>query len=124
MCSKLYQVSTTVKKKAICGVIPGYVRYFYKDGVLPTHTKPVFNDYKIMTIQSIIAKNGLILMGKILRFSSKIPLLIKNLIPPNSPSHHASHEMNLDWFDTYGIAQYRNTIFFKGPLLHNDYRNI
>ena len=62
-------------------------------------------------------------MGKILRFSGEIPLSIKNLILPNSPSHHASHQTNSDWLDTYGTAQYRNTIVFKGPLLHNEYAN-
>ena len=67
-----------------------------------------------MTVQSIIAKNGLI-------FSSEIPLYIRNLIPLNSPSHHPSHEATAEWFDAYGTAQFRNTMFFKGPLLHNDY---
>ena len=73
---------------------PGYVivRYFYKDGILPTHTKSAFKEYKIMTVQSIIAKNGLIFMVKVLKFSSEIPLYIRNLIPLNSPSHHPSHE--------------------------------
>ena len=111
----------TVQKKAMRAVMPGYVKYYYKDGVLPTHTKPAFREYNIMTVQSIIARNGLIFMGKVLRFSSEIPQSIRNLIPPNSPSHHASHETNIDWLDTYGTAQFRNTIFFKGPLLHNDY---
>ena len=65
--------------------MPGYVTYFYKDGTLPTHTKSAFKEYKIVTIQSIIAKNGIIFMGKVLRFSSEIPLSIRNLIPINSP---------------------------------------
>ena len=113
----------TVQKKAMRAVMPGYVRYYYKDGILPTHTKPAFKEYNIMTVQSIIAKNGLLFMGKVLRFSSEIPKSIKDLIPKNSPSHSVCHEVSNDWLDTYGTAQYRNTVFFKGPLLHNDYVN-
>ena len=33
----------TIQKKAIRAVMPGYVKYFYKDGVIPAHSKPVFN---------------------------------------------------------------------------------
>ena len=60
----------TVQKKAMCAVVPGYVRYFYKIGILPTHTKSAFKEYKIMTVQSIIAKNGLIfnVLGSVQKF--------------------------------------------------------
>ena len=60
-------------------------------------------------------------MGKVLRFSSEIPLSITNLIPLNSPSHHASREAIAEWLDAYGTAQFRNTILFEGQPLHNDY---
>ena len=44
----------TVQKKAYMrAVMPGYVRYLYKDVTLPTHTKSAFKEYKIMTVQSI-----------------------------------------------------------------------
>ena len=32
----------TMQKKGLRSVIPGYVTYFYKNGVLPTGTKPFF----------------------------------------------------------------------------------
>ena len=85
-------------------VMPGCLRYFDEDGILPTHTKSAFKEYKIMTVQSIIAKNKLIFTGKVLRFSSEIPLSIRNLIPLNSPSHHQSHEATAEWLDAYGTA--------------------
>ena len=47
--------------------MPGYVRYLYKDVVLPTHTKPAFKQYNIRTVKSVVAKNVLILMSKILQ---------------------------------------------------------
>ena len=46
----------TIQKKAIRAVMPGYIRYFYKDGVIPTHTKTAFNDFNILTVHNIIAK--------------------------------------------------------------------
>ena len=113
----------TVQKKAIRAVMPGYVKYYYKDGVLPTHTKSAFKEYTILTAQSVIAKNALILMSKIHMFVSNTPQSIRKLIPPNSPSHNASHNAEVDWIDIYCTAHYRNTIFFKGPLLHNDFVN-
>ena len=43
-------------------------------------------------------------MGKVLRFSSEIPLFITNLKPLNSLSHHPSHEATAEWLDAYGTA--------------------
>ena len=77
----------TVQKKGMRAVMPGCLRYFDEDEILPTHTKSAFKEYKIMTVQSIIVKNKLIFTGKVLRFSSEIPLSIRNLIPLNLPSH-------------------------------------
>ena len=48
-------------------------------------------------------------MGKVFRFSSEMPLFIRNLIPLNSPSHYPSHEATAEWLDAYGTAQLRNT---------------
>ena len=54
-----------VQKKAIQAVIPGFVKYFYKDGIIPSHTKPAFKEYNILTVQSMIAKNALMFMRKL-----------------------------------------------------------
>ena len=55
----------TIQKKGLRSVIPGYVRYFYKNGVMPTGTKSFFKKYNILTVQSVIAKNTLLYMIKI-----------------------------------------------------------
>ena len=102
----------TVQKKAIRAVMPGYVKYYYKDGVLPTHTKSAFKEYTILTAQSVIAKNALILMSKIHMFVSNTPQSIRKLIPPNSPSHNASHNAEVDWIDIY-IAQLTTEIQYS-----------
>ena len=57
-------------KVDIRSVIPGYINYRYKDGVIPGHTKVSFKEYGILTIHSIIAKNSLILMHKIKHHST------------------------------------------------------
>ena len=103
--------------------MPGFVKYFYKDGVIPSHTKPAFKEHNILTVQSIIAKNALIFMSKIFRFTSDIPSSIRKLISPNSPSHSPLHESVPEWLNVYGTPNYRNTVFFKGPLIHNDFAN-
>ena len=71
-CSLIWGFSTksniesifTMQKKAIRAVIPGFANYFYKDGETPHHTKFAFNNYGVLSIQNIIAKNALIFMYK------------------------------------------------------------
>ena len=48
----------TVQKKAMRTVMPGYVQYFYEDGITPAHTKSAFKEYNILTVQSIKAKTA------------------------------------------------------------------
>ena len=33
--------------------IPGFINYNFRDGLLPGHTKPAFNEYKILTFNII-----------------------------------------------------------------------
>ena len=42
----------TGQKKGLRAAMPGYVNYFYKDGVTPSHTKQSFNDMKILTVHN------------------------------------------------------------------------
>ena len=37
------------QKKGIRAVIPGFINYRFKDGETPGHTKPYFNEYKILS---------------------------------------------------------------------------
>ena len=41
------------QKKGIRAVVPGFINYKYRDGVLPGHTKKYFNEYNILTIHGI-----------------------------------------------------------------------
>ena len=111
------------QKKGIRAIMPGFVRYFFKDGSLPVHTKPAFKRFKILTIHGIIVKNTLILMYKLKHFPSMVPPSIRETIDPNSPLAHASptHELCEAWLETYNNNYHRKSVFFKGPLLaiHN-----
>ena len=40
-----------MQKKALRTVMPGYVQYYYEDGITLAHTKPVFKEYKVLTVQ-------------------------------------------------------------------------
>ena len=100
-------------------IMPGYVNYFYKDGLLPTHTRPAFVADEILTVHGIVAKNAALFMHKIRKFPISLPPSIKIIIASNSPLAHTDHETNEDWLNEYGTATYRNSIFFKGPLLYN-----
>ena len=75
-------------------------KLFYKDVVLPTHTKPVFKDYSILTVRGITPNNGLIFLSKKVRFSSTLSKsILELLMPTNSPATVliATHEPTTDW---------------------------
>ena len=111
--------------------MPGYVRYFYKDGVIPTHTKPAFNDYNILTVHNIIAKNTLLFMTKVTNIKGMLPTSIENLMPANAPNFNFKFREILmspnkvptcqNWLENYNSITYRKSIFFKGPLLYKDF---
>ena len=110
------------QKKGIRAVMPGFVNYFYKDGNLPTGTKSFFNNFSILTIHGIILSNSLIFMNKIFHFPNLMPPPVVKTIPENVPSRTFAviTETNHEWFNSYNTATYRNTVFFKGPLLFLD----
>ena len=107
------------QKKGIRAVMPGFVRFFYKDGSPPAHTKPAFTNFKILSIHGIIVMNALILMHKLKYFPDLLPPSIRDTIDSNSPLTHASptHESCEAWLDTYNNSYHRKSVFFKGPLL-------
>ena len=64
--------------------MPGFVRYFYKDSVILSHTKPAFKEHSILTVQSTIAKKSINFHEKNCQINLKYTsLLIGKLIPPN-----------------------------------------
>ncbi len=110
----------TGQKKGLRAAMPGYVNYFYKDGVTPSHTKQSFNDMKILTVHNVIATNALTFIHKVHNFPESLPPLVRNTIACNAPKQGDSHEECKDWLENYSNRCFNNTIFYKGPLLYCD----
>ena len=108
------------QKKGIRAVMPGYTNYFYKDGVLPVHTKPFFKQYNILTVHGIIVKNALILLRKIYNFPGSLPESVRALIASDAPTLGADHETSSTWLAKFTHSCYRSSIQYKGPLLYSD----
>ena len=108
------------QKKGMRAVMPGYVNFFFKDGVLPAHTKPAFSKFKILTVHGVIAKNALVFMHKVNNFPRSLPVSIRETIASDAPSGRSDHETCEAWLTKLGNGQYRNSIFYKGPLLAAD----
>ena len=108
------------QKKAIRGIMPGFTNYFYKDGLHPSHTKPFFTDFEILTVHNIVLKNIFIFFNNLQHFSNTIPLSIRQLIPNDSPSMTQVSDYCSEWYSKYNSYPYNRSVFFKGPLLYTD----
>ena len=106
------------QKKGMRAVIPGFVRYFYKNGKCPDHTKSYFNKFKIFTVQNVIALNSLLFVEKVRNFPKILPVSISSLISPNAPTHKSTFESSSDWLENFGTPIYQHSIFYKGVLLY------
>ena len=113
------------QKKGMRAIMPGYVRCSYKDGTLPTGTKNSFNNLSVLTVHGIVTCNAINFMNKILNFPSQLPKAVRDTIPSSVPSRTltapGSQPVILSsWSDVYNTHVYRNSLFFKGPLLYLD----
>jgi hypothetical protein len=108
------------QKKGIRAVMPGYVNFFYKDGVLPAHTKPAFKRHNILTVHGIIARNTLVLMRKIYNFPESLPKSVREIIACDAPTLGDDHETSNAWLSKFANSCYRSSIQYKGPLLYSD----
>ena len=83
------------------------------------HTKSSFKNFRILTIQNLIAKNALLLIHRVQFYPSSLPLSIVNLFPNNAPcfTDNKDHDTNKEWLNTFNNTQYRTSCFFKCPLL-------
>ena len=106
-----------IQKKAMRAVMPGYVNLFYNNGVMPTHTKPAFSQYGVLTVQGVIAKNASIFMYKLNKFPNSLPVSVIDTVRLVEPLHDTNYESCQEWLDVYGTHTYRKSIFFKGPLM-------
>ena len=114
------------QKKAMRAVMPGYVNYFYKDGLLPTHTKAAFAAYCIPTVHNIILKNALLFTLKAKNFQLFLPNSVHQLIPENSPTASSNYDDDsiVTWMEYYNNPHYRASIFYKGPLFYAEIINL
>ena len=77
----------TKQKKGMRAVIPGFINYKYKDGVIPGHTKAYFNEYKVLTIHNIIALNAFLMIEKARTYPSLLPpSIIATIHNKNGPT--------------------------------------
>ena len=127
-CSLIWGTSTksnidsifVVQKKAMRALMPGNVNQFYIDGSIPTHTKPSFTKFNILTVHNIILKNILIFMQKIHRFHNTLPVSLRQTISQDAPVPGSTHENCSSWLEKYSKNLYANSLFYKGPLFYTD----
>ena len=104
----------------IRAVIPGFINYKYKDSKTPGHTKSKFSEYKILSIQNLVAMNALIFMQKFQNYPSLLPPSIRETISAHSPVAGSNHESCENWLKIYNNTHFSKSIYFKGPLLSAD----
>ena len=100
------------QKKGLRAVMRGHVNYYYKDGIPPTHTKPAFQQYKVLTVQGIIAKNALIFMHKVNQLPRELPKSIRETIPQNAPCANPDYVNCQEWLAEYGTTIHNKSIFY------------
>ncbi len=110
----------TTQKKAMRAVMPGWINYFYKDGVCPSHTKQGFTKHYILTVQNIILKNIMILLNKVHIYPHMLPSSVRGIFHTDSPSPTTQIDHTLDWYATYNSTPYNTSVFFKGPMLYTE----
>ena len=109
-----------MQKKAMRAIMPGWVNYFYDDGICPTHTKPAFAELNVLTVQNIILNNILIFLNKVHMFPHLLPSSVRQIISSDSPSPFSPTDYTSEWYSNYNAAPYNTSVFFKGPLLYTD----
>ena len=120
-CKSLIDSIFVKQKKAMRAVMPGFVRYYYKDGELPSGTKTSFKNYGILTVHGIIAKATIQFMYKY-HHTDNLPHSVREIIDVNAPKYLVDESNNLitEWYSSHNNNIYRNSLCFKGPLLFSD----
>ena len=109
----------TKQKKAMRAIMPGFVRYYYKNGELPTGTKTSFKEYKILSIHGIIAKSAILFLNKYHCQPDKLPQSVRDLIDTNASKYclDETDDSTQNWYATHNIPIYRNSLFFIGSMI-------
>ena len=106
------------QKKAMRAAMPGHVNYYYKDGQLPTHTKPGFTSLNVLTVHNVILKNMLIYVNNFFNFPGSLPLHVKSCISNIIPVPNTPPDDYFEWYAIYNSIPYNKSVFFKAPLLY------
>ena len=69
-----------IQKKGLRAIVPGFINYKYRNGELPGHTKPYFNEYKILGVHGVIVTNALLFIYKIRYIPSLLPISVRLVI--------------------------------------------
>ena len=122
-CKSKIDSSFFQQKKAMRAIMPGYVRYFYKEGTPPSGTKTSFKEYNVLTVHGIIAKSTIMFMAKYHHWPDKIPVCLRNTIDVNAPMYVTNdlEENIVNWYNSHNNTTYRNSLYFKGPLIFSDH---
>ena len=107
-----------IQKKAMRATMPGHVNYYYKDGKLPTHTKPGFTSLSVLTVHNVILKNMLSYINSFFNFPGSLPLNVRSCIPDNVPVPNTPPDEYMIWYTIYNSIPYNKSGFFKAPLLY------
>ena len=110
-----------IQKKGIRAIVPGFINYKYRDGELPGHTKPYFNEYKILGVHGVIVTNALLFIYKIRYIPSLLPISVRLVIADDAPIPGSTYETSNAWLTIYGDTVYRKSVFFifQGtPVIH------
>ncbi len=110
----------TAQKKGLRAAMPGNINYFYKDGNTPTHTKLYFKTMGILTVHNLISANALTFMHKINNFPQSIPASVRATIAHDAPKSGDNYEACNSWLHLYSNTPFKNTVFYKGPLIYAD----
>ena len=98
----------------IRAIVPGFINYKYRDGELLGHTKPYFNEYKMLGVHGVIVTNALLFIYKIRYIPSLLPISVRLVIADDAPIPGSTSNA---WLTIYGDTVYQKSVFFKGPLL-------
>ena len=100
--------------------MPGYINYFYKGGVTPTHCKQAFTNYSIPTVHNIITKNALLFILKTYKFQFNLPSSVCQIIPENAPTPGSAYDDSetVVWMSIYNTSHFRASLYYKGSLFY------
>ena len=103
-----------IQKKGIRAIVPGFINYKYRDGELPGHTKPYFNEYKILGVHGVIVTNALLFIYKIRYIPSLLPISVRLVIADDAPIPGSTYETSNAWLTIiYGDTVYRKSVIHK-----------